>query len=219
MCAAPQAGGGLACGLPPPAAPAPTPAPLAPPPRPAASVAFFHGSHFTLPPFAPALSREFAPYKPNPASLLHIAERWGVAPSELVMIGDSWKDDVSSDGWRRVGARRGPAVGAPLCAFSRKTALQPLSWVARRHPTSPHLTPPTRPFTPQIVCGNRAGALTILLDEHHRWEAVDSLHVCALVLVLVMGGGWVALPPALRGVLMPGCVWKADERCACVCIM
>ncbi len=27
----------------------------------------------------------------------------------------------------------------------------------------------------QIVCGNRAGALTILLDEHHRWPAADAL--------------------------------------------
>lgn len=70
----------------------------------AASVDFFHRHHFTLPPFAPALSREFAPYKPNPASLLHIAEKWGVAPGELVMIGDSAKDDVrgvglNEDGW------------------------------------------------------------------------------------------------------------------------
>jgi beta-phosphoglucomutase-like phosphatase (HAD superfamily) len=68
------------------------PSPL---PCPAASIEFFHRHHFTLPPFAPALSREFAPYKPDPASLLHIAERWGMAPGEMVMIGDSAKDDVS----------------------------------------------------------------------------------------------------------------------------
>ena len=61
----------------------------------AASIEFFHRHHFTLPPFTPALSREFAPYKPNPASLLHIAEKWGVAPEELAMVGDSAKDDVS----------------------------------------------------------------------------------------------------------------------------
>ncbi|KAL4436652.1 hypothetical protein ABPG75_003791 [Micractinium tetrahymenae] len=84
-----------------------------------ASIEFFHRHHFTLPAFTPALSREFAPYKPNPASLLHIAEKWSVPPSELVMIGDSAKDD--------------------------------------------------------IVCGNRAGALTILLDEHHRWHSAEAL--------------------------------------------
>ncbi|EFN52132.1 hypothetical protein CHLNCDRAFT_27049, partial [Chlorella variabilis] len=84
-----------------------------------ASIAFFHRHHFTLPPFTPALSREFAPYKPNPASLLHIAEKWGVPPEELVMVGDSAKDD--------------------------------------------------------IVCGNRAGAVTILLDEERRWGSVMEL--------------------------------------------
>ena len=35
--------------------------------------------------------------------------------------------------------------------------------------------PPPCPPTLQIVCGNRAGALTILLDEHHRWPAADAL--------------------------------------------
>lgn len=83
------------------------------------SIDVFHNSHFTMPPFAPALSREFAPYKPNPASLLHIADKWGLPASELVMIGDSAKDD--------------------------------------------------------IVCGNRAGALTILLDEDKRWGAAEEL--------------------------------------------
>lgn len=31
------------------------------------------------------------------------------------------------------------------------------------------------PLVLQIVCGNRAGALTILLDEHQRWPAADAL--------------------------------------------
>lgn len=35
--------------------------------------------------------------------------------------------------------------------------------------------PTTKPCPSQIVCGNRAGALTILLDEHHRWPAADAL--------------------------------------------
>lgn len=44
--------------------------------------------------FSPALSREFRPYKPNPDPLLHICATWGVHPNEVLMIGDSLKDDV-----------------------------------------------------------------------------------------------------------------------------
>lgn len=47
-------------------------------------------------PFSPALSREFRPYKPHPAPLLHICSNWEVPPNEVMMIGDSLKDDVSS---------------------------------------------------------------------------------------------------------------------------
>jgi HAD superfamily hydrolase (TIGR01549 family) len=75
-----------------------------------ASIEFFHRHHFTLPPFTPALSREFAPYKPDPASLLHIAQRWSVQPGELVMIGDSAKDDVSGLRWLPAG----PAIHSVL---------------------------------------------------------------------------------------------------------
>lgn len=32
-----------------------------------------------------------------------------------------------------------------------------------------------RPRAPQIVCGNRAGALTILLDQEGRWGAPEEL--------------------------------------------
>ena len=46
--------------------------------------------------FAPALSREFRPYKPDPAPLLHICSIWEVPPNEVMMIGDSLKDDVIS---------------------------------------------------------------------------------------------------------------------------
>jgi HAD superfamily hydrolase (TIGR01549 family) len=77
------------------------------------SVEFFHRNHFDLPPFFPALSREWTPYKPAPDAILHIAEQWGCPPSEVVMIGDSAKDDV--------------------------------------------------------VAGNRAGAVTILLDTESEW--------------------------------------------------
>lgn len=79
-----------------------------------ASVDFFHKTAFPLPPFHPSLSREWKPYKPDPASLHYIAQHWGVSPSELVMIGDSAKDDV--------------------------------------------------------VCGNAAGSVTILLDEDGKYD-------------------------------------------------
>mmetsp|Transcript_44157 Transcript_44157/g.140539 ORF Transcript_44157/g.140539 Transcript_44157/m.140539 type:complete len:211 (-) Transcript_44157:309-941(-) len=46
--------------------------------------------------FSPALSREFRPYKPDPAALLHICSVWGAHPSEVVMVGDSPKDDIVS---------------------------------------------------------------------------------------------------------------------------
>ncbi|XP_024020592.1 haloacid dehalogenase-like hydrolase domain-containing protein At2g33255 isoform X1 [Morus notabilis] len=44
--------------------------------------------------FSPALSREFRPFKPDPAPLLHICSAWDVQPSEVMMVGDSLKDDV-----------------------------------------------------------------------------------------------------------------------------
>ncbi|KAK9288001.1 hypothetical protein L1049_016446 [Liquidambar formosana] len=44
--------------------------------------------------FSPALSREFRPCKPDPAPLLHICSTWEVQPNEVMMIGDSLKDDV-----------------------------------------------------------------------------------------------------------------------------
>jgi len=46
--------------------------------------------------FSPALSREFRPYKPDPGPLLHICSLWEVQPNEVIMIGDSLKDDVSN---------------------------------------------------------------------------------------------------------------------------
>jgi HAD superfamily hydrolase (TIGR01509 family) len=38
--------------------------------------------------FDPVLGRDEAPPKPDPAALVHIAQVWGVAPRECVMIGD-----------------------------------------------------------------------------------------------------------------------------------
>ncbi|KAI5398102.1 hypothetical protein KIW84_063776 [Lathyrus oleraceus] len=52
--------------------------------------------------FSPALSREFRPYKPDPAPLLHICSLWDVQPNEVIMVGDSLKDDVVCGG--RAGA-------------------------------------------------------------------------------------------------------------------
>nr|XP_043609332.1 haloacid dehalogenase-like hydrolase domain-containing protein At2g33255 [Erigeron canadensis] len=52
--------------------------------------------------FSPALSREFRPYKPDPAPLLHICTTWEVEPNEVMMIGDSLKDDVACG--KRAGA-------------------------------------------------------------------------------------------------------------------
>jgi phosphoglycolate phosphatase-like HAD superfamily hydrolase len=45
--------------------------------------------------FSPALSREFRPYKLYPTPLLHICSVWEVQPNEVIMVGDSLKDDVS----------------------------------------------------------------------------------------------------------------------------
>lgn len=52
--------------------------------------------------FVPALSREFRPYKPDPAPLLHICSAWGIPPNEVMMIGDSLRDDVGCG--KRAGA-------------------------------------------------------------------------------------------------------------------
>ncbi|MGK9066546.1 HAD family hydrolase [Stutzerimonas chloritidismutans] len=37
---------------------------------------------------ADILGRDEAPPKPHPGGLLHLAERWGVAPKDMVMVGD-----------------------------------------------------------------------------------------------------------------------------------
>lgn len=52
--------------------------------------------------FSPALSREYRPYKPDPAPLVHICSTWEVQPNEVMMIGDSLKDDVACG--KRAGA-------------------------------------------------------------------------------------------------------------------
>ncbi|CAN1144792.1 Haloacid dehalogenase-like hydrolase domain-containing protein At2g33255 [Linum perenne] len=60
--------------------------------------------------FSPALSREFRPYKPDPAPLLSICSTWDVQPDEVIMIGDSLKDDVGC----------GKRAGAFTCLLDEK---------------------------------------------------------------------------------------------------
>ncbi|OMO95306.1 HAD-superfamily hydrolase, subfamily IA, variant 1 [Corchorus olitorius] len=60
--------------------------------------------------FSPALSREFRPYKPDPAPLLHICTTWEVQPNEVMMVGDSLKDDVVC----------GKRAGALTCLLDEK---------------------------------------------------------------------------------------------------
>lgn len=81
-----------------------------------AAVDLFHQRFGIM--FIPALSREFRPYKPDPAPLLHICSTWNIHPSEVMMIGDSLRDDV--------------------------------------------------------VCGNRAGAFTCLLDQTGKYDPIES---------------------------------------------
>ena len=44
--------------------------------------------------FAPIVTRDFRPPKPDPAGILHIAEQWGLEDREegLIMVGDSIDD-------------------------------------------------------------------------------------------------------------------------------
>ncbi|CAI0383175.1 unnamed protein product [Linum tenue] len=66
-------------------------------------------------PFSPALSREFRPCKPDPAPLLHICSAWDVQPDEVIMIGDSLKDDVVC----------GKRAGAFTCLLDEKDRYSP----------------------------------------------------------------------------------------------
>ena len=68
-------------------------------------VAHLHRHHLppACEPFWPALSREFKPYKPDPAALRHICGQWGHEPASVIMVGDSAKDDVVSG--NRAGVR------------------------------------------------------------------------------------------------------------------
>ncbi|XP_021291234.1 haloacid dehalogenase-like hydrolase domain-containing protein At2g33255 [Herrania umbratica] len=72
------------------------------------SVDLFHQRFGMM--FFPALSREFRPYKPDPAPLLHICSAWEVQPNEVMMVGDSLKDDVAC----------GKQAGAVTCLLDER---------------------------------------------------------------------------------------------------
>lgn len=43
--------------------------------------------------FEPVLTREFWPVKPSPEPALHISRSWGIAPADVLMVGD-YRDDI-----------------------------------------------------------------------------------------------------------------------------
>lgn len=43
--------------------------------------------------FSEIVTREFEPFKPDPASIRHICGRWGVPPEQVMMVGD-YRDDM-----------------------------------------------------------------------------------------------------------------------------
>ncbi|KAJ2709216.1 hypothetical protein H4R19_004365 [Coemansia spiralis] len=49
-------------------------------------------AHRVLFSFDPLIDRSFVPGKPAPDSLLHISERWGIHPAQLMMVGDHGDD-------------------------------------------------------------------------------------------------------------------------------
>lgn len=117
----------------------------------ASSVDFFHSEVWKLAPFSPWLSREFKPYKPAPDSLLHICERWGCAPSEIIMVGDSAKDDV-------VSGNRAGAVTVLL--DSGRTRKWTEEFGVQNVPDE---------MVPHFVCSNM-GELKVLLTESGHFE-------------------------------------------------
>ncbi|KAJ1886144.1 hypothetical protein LPJ81_006762, partial [Coemansia sp. IMI 209127] len=42
--------------------------------------------------FDPAIDRSFKPAKPAPDAMLHISQRWGIPPEQLLMVGDHGDD-------------------------------------------------------------------------------------------------------------------------------
>ncbi|NKQ11095.1 HAD family hydrolase [Pseudomonas sp. SST3] len=65
------------------------------------------------------LGRDEAPPKPDPGGLLHLADRWSIAPSELVMVGD-YRFDLEC---AKAAGARGVLVNLPENPWPELTAL------------------------------------------------------------------------------------------------
>jgi histidinol phosphatase-like enzyme len=100
-------------------------------------------------------SRTQFPYKPSPIALQHICESWGIQPSEVIMVGDSAKDD--------------------------------------------------------IVCGNCAGAVTVLLDSEGRYSVPEG---AATLQVRPCGCGRVCVESVM---LQKPCLLMMVSSCARLC--
>ena len=50
-------------------------------------------SSFSSPTFYQILTRDFQPIKPDPATILHICEKWSVEPAQVAVVGD-YKTDM-----------------------------------------------------------------------------------------------------------------------------
>ena len=126
------------------------------------------------PPFRPALSREFQPYKPHAAPLLHICDAWGADPKEVLIIGDSHKDDVSRDVfgcWEYIFAISNPCNACPwqtlhsvqyartcvllcfrFCAASTRVR-SPACWTSRGSSDQAATTACQTPTSLSMTCG------------------------------------------------------------------
>lgn len=116
------------------------------------SVEFFHKTIWEIEPFKPALSREFKPYKPAPDSLLHICKLWGCEPSEVIMVGDSAKDDVVS------GNRAGAMT---ILLDSGRTSKWAEEFGVDEMPED---------MVPHFVCADMKDVMSLLKSEHLVFE-------------------------------------------------
>lgn len=120
--------------------------------------------------FHPALSREFGSYKPNPAPLLHICSSWDVLPNEVIMIGDSLRDDVSvyfSFLFLIATLIRFSTDIVFSSPFFHTDTIHGITFIERELKMI-RLT--SYPII-QIGCGKGAGAFTCLLDETGRYNS------------------------------------------------
>jgi HAD superfamily hydrolase (TIGR01509 family) len=74
------------------------------------------------------LGRDEAPPKPDPGGLLHLADKWGVAPRELVMVGD-YRFDLEC---AKAAGARGVLVNLPKNLWPELTGLHARDCMALR---------------------------------------------------------------------------------------